>query len=386
MYPFKHLRTQWPVGHGFFHTAKIDIGNDSYRYVFDCGADEEKDILQQVKCYLAEEESKNIEMLVVSHFHADHVNGIPRLIAGSTVKKLVIPHLPKDFLLVALAKLASQGVQIWEQYSGLLLAPQTWVNALEGGREVEVVRIAATDDENEQDAPPPDGNGIALGRGTASHTRPYDVFFQGKPLWRFKFYVRHSASLATAITNKISGQFNLSPDELQASLRDAAWIKKNWATLERCFKSLGSGRQNATSLCLYSGPSAPHWAALYALSYAPCRCINRYRECCKLGWLGTGDARLKSHKKFQAFKAHYGHLLHSVATLSIPHHGSELDYNPGLAMIGCRHVITSDQYPDPHGKHPHPDVVADLKLTSCAVDFVTRDPASRLNEHFEGDL
>ena len=85
-----------PVGQGFFYSCNI-LHNDTvkFRMVFDCGSVSENwAIKQEIENYRDSDftDSKILDLLVISHFDADHINHIEELLQGPVkVKKLVMP-------------------------------------------------------------------------------------------------------------------------------------------------------------------------------------------------------------------------------------------------------------------------------------------------------
>lgn len=85
----------YPVGHGGF--ASETLGD--FTVVFDCGSDVcpvrvsqfIKQLNAKVNC---------VDILVLSHFDADHVNCIDELIKVAKVNKIVIPYVPENFRFV----------------------------------------------------------------------------------------------------------------------------------------------------------------------------------------------------------------------------------------------------------------------------------------------
>jgi phosphoribosyl 1,2-cyclic phosphodiesterase len=106
-------RTFHPVGHGAFYTERFynDNGNNVANIVFDCGCYEgpgsgkskpyfDKQINDIVDTIfpLCEDKTK-IAALFISHFHTDHINGIPRLLNNCKVERIIMPKLTDDLLL-----------------------------------------------------------------------------------------------------------------------------------------------------------------------------------------------------------------------------------------------------------------------------------------------
>lgn len=85
------------VGQGLFHSGIIECNNYQFNFVYDCGGIGKypyipsttlKTCVKRYKNYLHD---KPIDMLVVSHFHSDHINGIPYLLKNQKVDTIIIP-------------------------------------------------------------------------------------------------------------------------------------------------------------------------------------------------------------------------------------------------------------------------------------------------------
>lgn len=387
---FKHRRQQWSVGHGFFHSASINIDGYLYRYIYDCGAHNVSIAKREIDRYVNNEDmegnGKVVDMLVISHFHADHIKGIPYFLKQFRIKNLVIPYLSEDAKALVLAYLAAIGVDEWNVFSELILAPEDWLANLES--DAQVVQISAEDGDRLDEATvPPNGNGLAIGNGVFNQRTPGAVFVGGVPVWRFKFHVEDKPGYVAAIVNAIATKLKLNGEQLKACLQDSKWINENWEALKKCFTSIGSANQNATNLSMFSGPVKN--IVVKRANFQPNKrnlgwwCYDD-RE--RIGWLGTGDAELKNSTAYIAFESSFNSYFSQIDTVTVPHHGSRRDYNAKIGYFGFRHVITSNHLVDPKDKHPSSDVMVDLWSKSGAVEIVTDDPSTTLFDSFTGLL
>lgn len=97
------LRTIHPVGHGGFFTEELCEGNDCFNVVYDCGTRNGVQSLEQ-NINQAFQKKTTIDLLFISHFDSDHVNGLGLLRKKSHLNehtKVVIPfHYPEYFALL----------------------------------------------------------------------------------------------------------------------------------------------------------------------------------------------------------------------------------------------------------------------------------------------
>lgn len=84
------------AGHGLFYSGVITVEKNTeekFNFVYDCGTmpkrRKEFDFDAQIDAY-KESIDKKLDMLVISHFHEDHVNGLEKLLAGEVTPKVVI--------------------------------------------------------------------------------------------------------------------------------------------------------------------------------------------------------------------------------------------------------------------------------------------------------
>lgn len=83
------------AGHGLFYSGVITAENAAkkFNFVYDCGTmpkrREKFDFDAQIDAYKESIDNK-LDMLVISHFHEDHVNGLEKLLKGGVTPKVVI--------------------------------------------------------------------------------------------------------------------------------------------------------------------------------------------------------------------------------------------------------------------------------------------------------
>jgi len=91
--------TFYNVGQGLFYSGLIKNDKQQLSFVYDCGSkspNREKILENAVEKFNKSFENsiKKIDLLVISHFHADHVNGLEKLLDMAKVNTVVIPYFP----------------------------------------------------------------------------------------------------------------------------------------------------------------------------------------------------------------------------------------------------------------------------------------------------
>lgn len=83
-----------PVGQGLFYSGQIKNAKNEFNFVYDCGSTNVKNIRNCTELYKEFNFEKTIDLLILSHLHADHINGIEFLIDnGFIIKKVIMPYV-----------------------------------------------------------------------------------------------------------------------------------------------------------------------------------------------------------------------------------------------------------------------------------------------------
>lgn len=97
---FKQEFTIHPVGHGLFYSGimKYHLTNQKdkiFRFVFDCGSTNGKKKLDEEinNFHKIFTENEPLDLLVISHLHSDHINGIQKLLTKRNVKRVIMPFI-----------------------------------------------------------------------------------------------------------------------------------------------------------------------------------------------------------------------------------------------------------------------------------------------------
>ncbi len=103
------------VGQGLFYSMNLFFANgnrcEKFSFIYDCGSESSKYYLNnEIDHYLnnnisilSKKNDSIIDLLVLSHLHNDHINGLQYLLESTTVDTIIIPYLtPKQLFLAAL--------------------------------------------------------------------------------------------------------------------------------------------------------------------------------------------------------------------------------------------------------------------------------------------
>lgn len=426
--PLQNVRTQYAVGQGFFQAGDLfDDTSLRMRYVVDCGAmtkyASQRD--ERIDAYLNKVGAKQpLDLLFISHAHADHLNGVERLLnkaTGLVVKTIVMPLLNVEDRLIAYARATSEDPMSVDNvfYRAFIVDP---ASALGGFNPERIIFVEPGN--RDGGAPFRGGPDDPLGRDGESnsllrrserlpwkivgmgHMRPYSQATskleagvagvmrdtQGficprsvtAPSWLLAPFVDPSvkASAALFITSLAAAR-RQSVAALKEWLRSTDNIEKlltfHVSDLKAAYASMHSDL-NVTSMCLYSGPVPTFQppASRYVGQFGKWRVSGPDKP--GLAWLSTGDAALADKKRRNAFFQHYGSLLNEVVTLTLPHHGSEHNFDATLLdrIRPSFCVAPADRFSS--WRHPGTAVIQSVASSGRFLSVVTSNVESEVTE------
>lgn len=418
-----HHRYQLPVGQGGFHVGTLkDLGShrESWRtslaedaipsadflYVYDCGSDPLKGVLEAVHSIVERRPSRCLDMLFVSHFDRDHICGIPHLLharKGLRVDTVIMPYLDDVERIIAFARCAdvSSDRMLEQFHQDLVIDP---VSTMGRFAPRQIIMVMPTDDEGgagffELPAvnPPRSGpdrtpwKGVdPAGWGTASpsawETPDGATLTRGLELniapgrnggWLLKSYVKRTSredreAFCDAVEVLLRWPRGSFQEKIRIKRERCLMVTKHRTTISRAY-AWAFGDKNETSLSLYSGPADPEKAgAVYRKMPA--------FPTARVGWLGTGDAGLKEAAAVRDFQAYYSDQLEWVTTFMLPHHGSAHNYDPANPVVDAELWIAAAQPTRSTWKHPAREIVEAIKASGAKFRRVGSQPDSLLEE------
>ncbi|MGI4742599.1 MAG: MBL fold metallo-hydrolase [Janthinobacterium lividum] len=382
------LRTFHPVGQGAFYTEQHYEGQEVLTVVYDCGSLTANKEQFQRKVATALPPKSVIDLLFLSHFHADHVNGLDELKDRYTIRTVVLPELTEEARV--LVKLEN-----YLEYAGFSTAliddPQAYfghktviiqIEAIRGdspGADNNVdnpdalaIELPAADQADEPIVPP----GIVtrtqkrmrtVPSGTPIRLRTTQASFWEYVPYNYEFAGRRSEFLRLLETVGI---------ELTA-LRTLEQVLDNQKILARTYKQL-DGDLNENSLVVYSGALTAQVRLLH--KGPPCACWHHfYYEAVKPGCLYLGDADLSVPFIVPDLRKRLGDRWQTIQTIQVPHHGAVKNFNPAIVAAGMQAVIsfgTTNTY-----GHPSAYVIGQLHRLHANPVLVTEHLETGLYSH-----
>jgi hypothetical protein len=395
-------RCQFAVGHGGFHASSIkvlcDLTGQATRdnltkpaglntlldlaYVYDCGSEHPGAFAKALKVY-RETIAERLEILFVSHLHADHINGLDRLLGNKVPDIVVLPYLDlEDIAAIALSDF--EGSKFSGSYRAYLRDPIAWwigrgvrtvifIEQDDGGgapldlprtpirpikgsadtsgwsfqhpqaRLVAALRKPAGHVPSELKAADGQAVGVrelpgpCLLAGSGSHFRlewrydPKDSWRQAD--WHLVPYVHPVCDAQrTEFRAEIQQHLKLqdaSPAEFRARILDELTCsKKAKALVDIYVNHFSPSNHNAFSMSLYSGPASSRQQSETAENWISAWQFSSHAESAfESGWLSTGDSMLRQPKRRNPWQGFYSPIGKPIAALTLPHHGSNHNFH-----------------------------------------------------------
>ena len=357
----------WPVGQGLFYSGNID---GKFNFIYDCGG-EGRYIDIAVDNYISEMKIKELDMLIISHFDEDHINGLPRLFSRvKQISKIFIPYYGDiSTYLLFLIYMSINGVNLLEMENEIFLVDTDSEGEKSKEEFNEDFRYNLTEFDNNDDS-------LILNNIRLTKTKTQVIKF--KDIWKFKFYNTYlkkgisSFDIVKEIKNIINNYSCKGLYDLLSQINNTK-IKKDLKDVYNkfCMSCYGNSKQNQSSLCVYHSPVHCNRASIRDLVYYnenngfyyPMSDINRlsYND---NGTMLVGDISLKVQSrsdKFDHFCKHYADELINTKFFLTPHHGSANNWNRNI-LNNCPNASFFLNSAGLNNKYYHPNftVISDI--------------------------
>ena len=386
-----------PVGQGLFYKGKIE---DSI-VVYDCGSNNKEKLeecIDQLETTINKEE--RIHVLMISHFHEDHINGIEILLSKFKVDNVVIPYIDNIERALLLAK---KGYGKTQSTLDILIDPVRYF--LHPSRRVKRIIFIAPgkgvpspdnpedfyNDNNEDEVfnirdMEEDKELIEeLSNDTFYKTQinngklfilQHDKYAVLNNTWKFKFFnLKVVSNVLRKFEIEIKSILNFQDKEiLNEQLKNKSIRKQISECYAECFNKRGT-KFNDTSLVVYHGPiktSNMHITSCVEgcatlVTNEPCFFYpifhNHESEHLFTGQLLCGDISLSKRDNYFEWQRHYTKELNDITFMLLPHHGSIHNWNSDI-IKDCKNLnlfMASSAFSNKYG-HPSLELINILRL------------------------
>lgn len=405
--------TYHAVGQGLFASGFVTDLRHRLHWVFDCGTVSSQPATR-IKAGLDEIQARmgpdnTIQLVALSHFDRDHLNGLVQLLGRFRVQTLILPYAPLwRRLLYALSTTDPAFLNFCIDPAGHLAAPADH-------RIGEIIFVAAAgsdgaDGDGEAPLSPdrdgdrfeddsggwklvhdgqdmPDGGPDGDDPGLSTQTNARVVLLApGKTLsipavWEFLPYndANHAPAAPVAFATQVAPKI----DALLAATAETDRVAALMALKTLYDTTFGAEplERNIISLFLYSGPEGSDWCGglqswrTHVANNTSTQRKLAFSEDGRLSQMFTGDGFLDTADRLAAFRAYFtpAARFQKIAALQVMHHGSRLNWHPGVASAikPTFSIYSSDpnrgrlgwlaRLKGAHEPHPHAAVQVDFR-------------------------
>ena len=349
------IRTFHPIGQGAFYTERHNFNGTDFTIVYDCGSTTIKREKLERKIKSTFPKGHSIDILFISHFHADHINGIEVLANHCNIKKVVLPLI--DDMSKILLKVANL-IEVNFSDTSLIDNPEDFF-----GGNTSIIRIAPTEINLNTD-----GIGINDPRDI-SRIEENGTYSSGTvftPLvdidWFFiPFNYEH---------DKRKIQFENALRTYGLTLADIDTINKinkNKRNIIKAYNDI-DGDLNENSMVLFSGKKSKD--DIQYLKGSHLYFHHSYYADLQSGCLYLGDIDLNELNIVADINVKLKQFLPFIGTLQIPHHGSIHNFANSILQLQPYCAIFSYGTNNPYS-HPSDMVIGDVILKNIYPFHVT---------------
>lgn len=386
--------TMQNVGQGLFYCGNLKLShtNNDFNFVYDCGSENRSHLNRIINNYKIDI-SPNLDLLIISHLHDDHIIGLENLLDGINVDTVILPYMsPLERLIVALKKinLPKSYYEFLEEPIQYLLKKGVRRIVLVGGKsgasgpsfykistehsDIKMDIKTLFDDnlleEHVLDNEPEINKFIDEEKLLIKNHFGYISIFG---LWGFRFFnceVDHKKlqRFKNCIDSIVDGT------DIKEFIKSKARLK----SLRPCYETIfGRTRLNNTSLSVFTGPlgnykkifpipnlwlsNLKHWYSTCPYSYDEKFFNNKVAPASKINHIGnllTGD--IDMNFSWNNFITHFKNSLPQTFLVQIPHHGSKYNWNKNiLNEINDSIWLVAAGLKNRFG-HPHNKVIRDI--------------------------
>ena len=363
------IRTFHPVGQGAFYTERFESANNRFTIVYDCGSTtlSKKQLDNKIKTSFPKDHQ--IDILFISHFHADHINGIETLKKHCKIKTVVLPeltHSAKILLKIVYYIENSFEKLSFEKFEQLIEAPLSFFDE----EHTQIVMIEPVKEGlQSHDVLSPETIDTSSPREIKTLPCGSAFSYPQAPSWLFIPFNHKQEERRKQFEEAIA-----SKGILLTTLNDISEITKQEKRLREVYDTI-DGDLNENSMILYSGPEE---CSIFKIPFLVSRSLSFFRgyqdnwPTFQAGCLYTGDINWTAGD----FLNELSKFSRCLGTIQIPHHGSRHNFNKSLLELqyqGC--AIFSFGSNNSYG-HPADSVVEEVVKEGILPCLVTEDPSS----------
>lgn len=378
------LRTFHPIGQGGFYSERfIFQGEDNINIIYDCGSATNDEIVEQ-EIMTTFEKGEVIHALFISHFHADHINGIEFLLDYCHVEKIFFPLITDEHKLLSKIKLLI-GQDSNEFLFNFIDNPKKAIRTLweskENRKNFPKLIAVSWNEKNEQNEERENNEELYVRIIPSGLNVTQKI---SKKLCEFLWeYIPYNFERVDRLEKlrEYEPFKSTSFEDLCSLLQDKDTRETTIKNIKKAYMKVPGGL-NSNSMTLYSGMNSKREISVFQGTHKKNYCLPCYRmdyclPCCRVsnvGCLYTGDYDASKVDTFNDLKRKYEYYWYSIKFIQVPHHGSEKNFNSGFLGVDKYFIISvglKNRY-----KHPSVQVINEILLSEGNLLIVTEDSRS----------
>lgn len=324
-------KTFYSVGHGSFYKEIIQINGYRKILLYDCGSLSKTMLMKAISKF----DCCDIDYLVISHFHEDHINGIDTLRNKCKIKNVFIPKLSP----VDIAYYFSSSRNGFD--CDIFLEPKKY-----WGNDTKVTLIS------------PDVPSLEYKSDSTLIYPHVEVFFpfedSSRPsdkLWQFKFYTDRYIFIS-----KLSKR----QKDLINDISRITDFEANKKTLKKAYQQLSKNDLNLTSMSMSSSPAYDsEYDISGRLRILPSSLLN-------------GDIMLNGKNRIAEYTKHFSFLRQFDIDFQVPHHGSYKNFSGPLKGLSITRAVIQSGYNNRYG-HPSGILIRKFNDSQIPLSVITEN-------------
>ncbi len=393
-----------PIGQGGFYTETLSDGEKVVNIVYDCGGfgnGGQKKMNNYLDSYLTtiDGNKKEIEAVFISHFHADHVNGLQYLLENANVKYLFIPQLTEDVLIEAIVyNFSTIGMDNSTNRYLVDLYKRINNSNVEDNKKREetkdkstrIIQIPENTGNLSTEISPnniPDNNDLSLQAwNPQNNNKNIDLCSENIPsgsilyCWKWLYIPFNPMYKTNTLKEELKKEFNkeITIETLPQLLQQKKAVKK----CKDIYRNVFGSQHNSYSMTLFSGIIDDHLFSasknstqFLEITYYSKNNTNKHlKEYNNANFLYTGDFEPKNNINDLKNFYNISFIWDNVSSIQAPHHGSILNYHDDLYTNRIRGLISvgnNNVY-----LHPDSETITKIANQGCLPIMVTEDKSS----------
>lgn len=363
------IRSFLPIGQGGFAVEQFEKGK--YNVVFDCGTKtgiRKKNCSNVIKDEIRRtfEPRDRIQKVFITHFHEDHINGLPFLLEHCCVDEIYMPYLTWSEKVITLILLQ----EYMNDATGPLLQDLVTGRPLyHNGIETRTAYVLPPQAENYAENESHNARHIPSGEEIERDEKDFN-----HDQWCFIPYAFQGDQRATKFEDFLNKN-GISSDLQHIILHSDFWNESDqFKKVRKAYEEISSKDINRTTMTVFSGSKSKDLNQHYYadLCYWPSNgCPHLYYSS---GCLYTGDYCAKNKREWEALRLAYDAVWNRIGVFTVPHHGSSNSYNNELSQQRAAFIINSG-YNNSY-RHPNHVVLRHLIDNECRFFWVNEHVGS----------